>query len=172
MAEMNALAAAAHARADRVRSTWPRCARHGCRRCSAPATTGRRSSARRSRRWPIRSWSRPERADSSIRSRSTSTCVGLLWFERPFDLAHEWSHDAAYAREDEANYLAIVTCLRSPDPVVRYSGWFELFLYLPQKRHYARREFVPLVWQDFAALRKRNARHINVHAGALDVAHV
>ena len=33
----------------------------------------------------------------------------LLWFERPFDIAHEWSHDAAYAREDEANYFAIVT---------------------------------------------------------------
>ena len=86
----------------------------------------------------------------------------LLWFERPFDLAHEWSHDAAYAREDEANYLAIVTCLRSPDPAVQYSGWFELFLYLPQKRHYAHQEFGPLVWQDFAALRARNERHINV----------
>jgi len=86
----------------------------------------------------------------------------LLWFERPFDLAHEWSHDAAYAREDEANYLAIVTCLRSPDRAMQYSGWFELFLYLPQKKHYARREFGPLVWQDFAALRRRDARHINV----------
>jgi uncharacterized protein DUF3810 len=85
----------------------------------------------------------------------------LLWFERPFDLAHEWSHDAAYAREDEANYLAIITCLRSPDPVTQYSGWFELFLYLPQKRHYNHREFVPLIWADFAAIRKRNARHIN-----------
>jgi hypothetical protein len=86
----------------------------------------------------------------------------LLWFERPFDLAHEWSHDAAYAREDEANYLAIVTCLRSRDPAVQYAGWFALFLYLPQKRHYAHAEFVPLVWQDFAAIRKRDARHINV----------
>ncbi|HKU81618.1 MAG TPA: DUF3810 family protein [Candidatus Tumulicola sp.] len=86
----------------------------------------------------------------------------VLWFERPFDLAHEWSHVAAYAREDEANYLAIVTCLRSPDPVVRYSGWIELFLYLPQKRRYARSEFVPQVWQDFAALRRRDARHVNV----------
>jgi hypothetical protein len=86
----------------------------------------------------------------------------LLWFERPFDLAHEWSHDAGYAREDEANYFGILTCLRSPDPAVEYSGWFELFLYLPQKRHYARKEFVPLVWADFAAMRKRDARHINV----------
>jgi Protein of unknown function (DUF3810) len=86
----------------------------------------------------------------------------LLWFERPFDMAHEWSHDAAYAREDEANYLAILTCLRSPDPAMQYSGWFELFLYLPQKRHYAKRDFAPLVWADFKALRERNERHINV----------
>jgi Protein of unknown function (DUF3810) len=86
----------------------------------------------------------------------------LLWFERPFDYAHEWSHDAAYAREDEANYLAIVTCLRSRDPAVRYAGWFALFLYLPQKRHYGRHDFAPLVWRDFAALRKRDSRHINV----------
>jgi hypothetical protein len=86
----------------------------------------------------------------------------LFWFERPFDLAHEWSHDAAYAREDEANYLGIVTCLRSRDSAVRYAGWFALFLYLPQERHYARNAFSPLVWSDFAALRRRDARHINV----------
>jgi hypothetical protein len=85
----------------------------------------------------------------------------VLWFERPFDQAHEWTHVAAYAREDEANYAAIVTCLRSSDPAVAYSGWFELFLYLPQKTSYARSEFAPLVWQDFAAMRKRNAHHIN-----------
>lgn len=86
----------------------------------------------------------------------------LLWFERPFSLAHEWSHEAAYAREDEANYLAILTCLRSNDPVVRYSGWMELFLYLPPLDHYARKTFSPLVWSDFDALRKRNERHVNM----------
>ena len=86
----------------------------------------------------------------------------LLWFERPFSLAHEWSHVAAYAREDEANYLAIVTCLRSPDPVAQYSGWLELFLYLPGIPQYKHSTFVPLVWSDFDAIRKRNARHINL----------
>lgn len=86
----------------------------------------------------------------------------LLWFERPFDLAHEWTHVAAFAREDEANYVAVLTCLRSSDPVARYSGWMELFLYLPQKQRYARDEFSPLVWQDFAALRARDARRVNL----------
>ena len=96
-------------------------------------------------------------------SLTVQTASDLLWFERPFDMAHEWSHLAAYAREDEANYIAIVTCTRSTDPVIRYSGWFELFLYLPpRKRRYAHREFSPLVWQDFDAMRRRDARHVNV----------
>jgi hypothetical protein len=86
----------------------------------------------------------------------------LLWFERPFSLAHEWSHVAGFAREDEANFLSIVTCTRSDDPVVEYSGWLELFLYLPPQARYARRTFVPLVWADFAALRKRDQRRINL----------
>jgi hypothetical protein len=85
----------------------------------------------------------------------------LLWFERPFDLAHEWSHVAAYAREDEANYLAILTCTRAKDPVLQYSGWLELFLYLPPKAKYKKSDFSPLVWSDFRALRDRNDRTIN-----------
>ena len=162
MAEMNALAATAHARADLpvdmpvLEAAWlPPVQRAG-------------------NSWtPNVGSAKPTIADPFMQATGTSGFINpltlnvalasdLLWFERPFDMAHEWSHVAAYAREDEANYLAIVTCLRSTDPAVQYSGWFELFLYLPQKRHYAHREFVPLVWQDFAALRKRDARHINV----------
>jgi hypothetical protein len=86
----------------------------------------------------------------------------LLWFERPFDIAHEWSHLAGYAREDEANYLAAIACLRSSDPVVRYSGWMELFLTLPRLNRYPRSLFTPLVWSDFAAMRARDRRHINL----------
>ncbi len=86
----------------------------------------------------------------------------VLWFERPFSLAHEWSHVAAFAREDEANYIAIVTCLRSPEPVTQYSGWLELFLYLPPLQHYSKNTFAPLVWQDFAALSRRNRRRVNL----------
>lgn len=161
MAQMNALAAAAHARAPArvdlaaLRAVW------------LPAIQ-RAGSA-----WePSVGDAKPTIADPFMVATGTSGFINpltlnvalasdLLWFERPFDYAHEWSHVAAYAREDEANYLAIVSLLRAPDPAMRYSGWFELFLYLPQKRRYARREFVPQVWADFAALRKRNARHIN-----------
>jgi hypothetical protein len=87
----------------------------------------------------------------------------LLWFERPFVQSHEWSHAAGYNREDEANYIAAITCLRDPDPVVRYSGWFEIFTYLPpQHARYVRSEFVPDVWADFAAVRARNSRFVNL----------
>ncbi|MEO6913645.1 MAG: DUF3810 family protein [Candidatus Baltobacteraceae bacterium] len=85
----------------------------------------------------------------------------LLWFERPFDLAHEWTHVAGFNREDEANYAAAITCLRSPDPRIQYSGWLELFLYLPP-RNYKRADFNALVWLDFEAIRARNAGRINL----------
>jgi hypothetical protein len=45
---------------------------------------------------------------------------------------------------------------------VRYSGWLELFLYLPPLEKYERSTFAPLVWQDFRAIRERNKRHINM----------
>jgi hypothetical protein len=93
----------------------------------------------------------------------TQLAPDLLWFERPFSQAHEWGHVAGFNREDEANYIAVLTCLRDRDVVAQYSGWLELFLYLPPKAHYERREFVPQVWADFDAIRKRNAQFVNLN---------
>ncbi|MDP9111627.1 MAG: DUF3810 domain-containing protein [Candidatus Eremiobacteraeota bacterium] len=92
----------------------------------------------------------------------SSLAPDLLWFELPFSQAHEWSHDAGFNREDEANYIGIISCLRDANPVVQYSGWLELFFYLPPLPKYKQSMFGPLVWQDFAALRQRNARHVNL----------
>jgi len=50
----------------------------------------------------------------------------LLPVERPFVVAHEWSHLAGYADESEANFLGWVICLKGGDASA-YSGW--LFLY-------------------------------------------
>ncbi len=93
----------------------------------------------------------------------TQLAPDLLWFERPFSQAHEWSHVAGYNREDEANYIAVVTCLRDPDTIAQYSGWLELFLYLPPLQHYTHKMFVPQVWEDFAAIRARNAQFVNLN---------
>lgn len=92
----------------------------------------------------------------------TQLAPDLLWFERPFSQAHEWSHVAGYNREDEANYIAALTCMRDSDVVAQYSGWLEIFLYLPALPKYPHKMFVPEVWQDFEALRQRNARFVNI----------
>ena len=50
---------------------------------------------------------------------------GLLPFERPFVVAHEWSHLAGYADESEANFVAWLICMRAPVPE-QYSAWLSL----------------------------------------------
>ena len=50
----------------------------------------------------------------------------LLPFERPFVVAHEWSHLAGFADEGEANFMGWLTSVRGDVPA-QYSGW--LFLY-------------------------------------------
>ena len=50
----------------------------------------------------------------------------LLPFERPFVVAHEWSHLAGYGDEGEANFVGWLTCLGSTE-AEQYGGW--LFLY-------------------------------------------
>ena len=49
----------------------------------------------------------------------------LLPVERPFVIAHEWSHLAGITDEGEANFAGWLTCLRG-SPAHQYSGW--LFL--------------------------------------------
>ncbi len=50
----------------------------------------------------------------------------LLDVERPFVIAHEWTHLAGFADEGEANFGGWLTCLRA-DPPSQYSGWLFLF---------------------------------------------
>jgi len=56
----------------------------------------------------------------------TLLATDLLPFERPFVVAHEWSHLAGFADEGEANFMGWLTCARA-DAASQYSGW--LFLY-------------------------------------------
>jgi len=56
----------------------------------------------------------------------TLVASDLLPFERPFVVAHEWSHLAGIADEGDANFAGWLTCLRGAPPH-QYSGW--LFLY-------------------------------------------
>jgi hypothetical protein len=52
-----------------------------------------------------------------------------LAIERPFVVAHEWSHLAGFAHEAEANFLGWAICLRA-DTQAQYSGWLSLYWHL------------------------------------------
>ena len=56
----------------------------------------------------------------------TLTESDLLPVERPFVVAHEWSHLAGFADEGEANFGGWLTCARG-DAAAQYSGWLFLF---------------------------------------------
>ena len=56
----------------------------------------------------------------------TLVASDLLPFERPFVIAHEWSHLAGFADEGEANFIGWLTCVRGPVPA-QYSGWLSLY---------------------------------------------
>jgi hypothetical protein len=56
----------------------------------------------------------------------TFVASDVLPFERPFVIAHEWSHLAGIADEGDANFAGWLTCVRGT-PSHQYSGW--LFLY-------------------------------------------
>lgn len=41
----------------------------------------------------------------------------------PYSIAHEKAHQRGFAREDEANFIAFLICIKAADPYVRYCGY-------------------------------------------------
>jgi hypothetical protein len=80
-------------------------------------------------------------------------------FERPATFAHEWGHISGFADESEANYISVLTCTTSSDPLLRYAGWLLVWFNLPSDVHVTQRA-VPQVYADLEALRKRNERQV------------
>lgn len=50
-------------------------------------------------------------------------------FSIPATASHELAHTRGFAREDECNFLAYLTCLYQDDPLFRYSGYITAYLY-------------------------------------------
>jgi len=48
-------------------------------------------------------------------------------FIKPFVVTHEIAHQLAYAKENEASFVAFLTCKQSSDNNLRYSAYFELY---------------------------------------------
>lgn len=80
-------------------------------------------------------------------------------FERPATYAHEWGHIAGFADESEANFISVLACTTSEDPLLRYSGWLLVWLNLPSDVH-ATQSLSPQVVADLKALQQRNARQV------------
>ena len=100
----------------------------------------------------------------------TLTASDLLPFERPFVVAHEWSHLAGFADEGEANFIGWLTCLRGEVPA-QYSGWLSLYTELAGSL--PRRDRVDLAAglasgprEDLRALADRLARNVNPRVSA------
>jgi hypothetical protein len=84
----------------------------------------------------------------------------FLPFERPFAIAHEWGHVAGFGDESDANLIGALTTLRSDDPLIRYSGLFWAYGFLPEADR-RRGMLTPLVQADLDAARARFLRHYN-----------
>jgi hypothetical protein len=50
-------------------------------------------------------------------------------FVQPFTCTHEIGHQLGYAKEMEANFVGYLAASRSPDAAVRYSLYFDLYVY-------------------------------------------
>ncbi len=50
-------------------------------------------------------------------------------FLEPFVTAHEIAHQLGFAKEQEANFVAVLVCDQMAEPVFRYSMYLDLFLY-------------------------------------------
>jgi hypothetical protein len=94
----------------------------------------------------------------------------LLPFERPFVVAHEWSHLAGIADEGEANFVGWLACVRA-SPAAQYSGWLFLYSALAQavperdRRSVAAR-LGPGPRADLRAIRERFLRQVNPRVSA------
>jgi hypothetical protein len=94
----------------------------------------------------------------------------LLSFERPFVVAHEWSHLAGIADEGEANFVGWLACLRASPPA-QYSGWLFLYGELVRAAKHPDRATIGAALgagprADLAAIRDRIARQVSPRVSA------
>ncbi|MDQ2857658.1 MAG: DUF3810 domain-containing protein [Candidatus Eremiobacteraeota bacterium] len=86
--------------------------------------------------------------------------AGALRFERPAIYAHEWAHVAGFADESEANFISVIACTTSGDPLLAYSGWLLVWFNLPPGVRVTHR-ISARAYADIQAIRARFVRNVN-----------
>ncbi len=71
----------------------------------------------------------------------------ILFFERPYVVAHEWGHLAGFADESEASFVGWLICLAGDD-LSQYSAWLSLF---PRLTRYLDQEEKVELWASLDA---------------------
>jgi hypothetical protein len=128
VSRLNALSAEAHAGTQDVgRAVDPQLAQAFARAMRELGTTGETVPAR-PKHSLLDLYFRPAGVSGMTDPFFLETLVesDLLPVERPFVVAHEWSHLAGFADEGEANFGGWLTCARG-DAAAQYSGWLFLF---------------------------------------------
>lgn len=83
-------------------------------------------------------------------------------YERPAIYAHEWAHIAGFADESEANFIAVIACTTSRDPLLAYSGWILVWFNLPSDVHVSHR-MGRTAYDDITAIRAHYLQNVNTH---------
>ena len=90
-------------------------------------------------------------------------------FVLPFTTCHEIGHQLGYAKENEANFAGYLAAKSSPDPVYRYSAYFDLYQYAARELYLRdsnrliilRNQLHPSIRKDYRELRAFFARYEN-----------
>ncbi len=83
-----------------------------------------------------------------------------FFYERPAIYAHEWAHISGFADESEANFISVIACTTSRDPMLAYSGWILVWFNLPSDVHLTH-PMGPTAYKDIMAIRARYVKEVN-----------
>ena len=81
-------------------------------------------------------------------------------YERPAIYAHEWAHIAGFADESEANFISVIACTTSRNPLLAYSGWILVWFNLPSDVHVSHR-MGRTAYNDIMAIRAHFLKNVN-----------
>jgi hypothetical protein len=84
----------------------------------------------------------------------------LFFFERPSVYAHEWAHISGFNDEAEANFISVVACTTSNEPLLKYSGWLLVWENLPKDVRLTH-TMGKTAYDDIMAIRARFDRNVN-----------